>query len=49
MVGATGSLLAVSLGLTIVAGALFGYTERAAQDLLDPGLYLSSVLPVGSR
>ena len=29
--------------------ALFGYTDRAAQDLLKPELYLSSVLPEGLR
>jgi multicomponent Na+:H+ antiporter subunit D len=49
MVGATGSLVAFSLSLTLVAGALFDYTERAAHDLLDPGLYVSAVLPEGSR
>ena len=49
MVGATGSLVAFSLGLTVVAGPLFGYTGRAAQDLLDRDHYISSVLPGGSR
>ena len=39
---------AFSLGLTVVAGPLFGYTERAAQDLLDATHYISSVLPGGS-
>jgi multicomponent Na+:H+ antiporter subunit D len=49
MVGATASLVAISLALTIGGGALFGYTKSAAEDLLDPGLYISSVLPEGVR
>jgi multicomponent Na+:H+ antiporter subunit D len=49
MVGATGALVAVSLALTVVAGPVFGYTERAAHDILDPGIYISSVLAGGSR
>ena len=36
---------ALSLGLTVVAGPLFGYTGRAAQDLLHRDLYISAVLP----
>jgi multicomponent Na+:H+ antiporter subunit D len=49
MVGATAALVAFSLALTVVAGTVFGYTGRAAQDILDPGLYISSVLPGGSE
>jgi multicomponent Na+:H+ antiporter subunit D len=49
MVVATGSLVALSLGLTVVAGPMFGYTGRAAQDLLHRDYYISSVLPGGSR
>jgi multicomponent Na+:H+ antiporter subunit D len=49
MVGATAGLVAFSLSLTVVAGALFGYTGRAAHDILDRGLYVSSVLSQGSR
>ena len=45
MVVATGSLVVLSLGLTIVAGALFGYTDRAARDVLDRARYVTSVLP----
>jgi multicomponent Na+:H+ antiporter subunit D len=48
MVGATAGLVAVSLALTIVAGPLFGYTERAAEDIGDRQRYISSVLPEGS-
>jgi multicomponent Na+:H+ antiporter subunit D len=49
MVGATTGLIAFSLGLTVVAGPLFGYTDRTARDLLDPGVYISSVLTKGAR
>jgi len=49
MVGATAGLAVFSLGLTVVAGALFGYTGRAADDLLDPGRYVSSVLTQEAR
>jgi multicomponent Na+:H+ antiporter subunit D len=49
MVGATAGLVAFSLGLTIVAGSLFGFTDRAADDVLDGDLYITSVLPGGSR
>jgi multicomponent Na+:H+ antiporter subunit D len=49
MVGATAGLVAFSLSITVVAGALFGYTGRAAHDILDRGLYVSSVLSQGSR
>jgi multicomponent Na+:H+ antiporter subunit D len=49
MVGATTGLVACSLVLTLVAGPLFGYTRRAAEEILDPRLYISSVLSQGSR
>jgi multicomponent Na+:H+ antiporter subunit D len=49
MVGATAGLVAFSLGLTVVAGPLFGYTDRAARDILRPDVYISSVLTQGSR
>ena len=49
MVGATAGLVAFSLGLTVVAGPAFGYTERTAQDLLDRQVYRSAVLSEGSR
>jgi multicomponent Na+:H+ antiporter subunit D len=48
MVGATASLVAVTLGFTVAAGPVFDYTARAAHDLLDTRLYISSVLPHGS-
>jgi multicomponent Na+:H+ antiporter subunit D len=49
MVGAAAGLIVFSLGLTVVAGPLFGYTQRAAQDMVDREAYISSVLPGGVR
>lgn len=49
MVGATSGLIGVSLMLTIAAGPLFGYAQRAAVDLHHSGDYVSAVLPGGSR
>ncbi|HEX6148478.1 Na+/H+ antiporter subunit D [Nocardioides sp.] len=49
MVGATGGLVAVSLSLTVVAGPLFGFTQQAADDLLDRDVYIDAVLPEDSR
>ena len=48
MVGATGALVACSLAFTFVAGPLFRYTDRAARDITDPEVYISSVLPGGT-
>ena len=44
MVGATAGLMTLGLALSVVAGGLFGYTEHAAQDLLDPQIYIRAVL-----
>ncbi len=49
MVGATAALVVVGLGITAVAGPLYGYTERAAQTLRDSGQYVSAVLPDRGR
>ncbi|HEU4568319.1 MAG TPA: Na+/H+ antiporter subunit D [Marmoricola sp.] len=49
MVGATAGLVVVSLALTVLAGPLFGYAHRAADDLLDHRHYVTAVLPGGSR
>ena len=49
MVGATAVLVALSLALAVVAGPLFAYTERAAQDILDRDVYIAAVLPGGVR
>ena len=49
MVAATSGLIVFSLSLTLVAGPLFGLTDRAASDLLDRDPYINSVLPEGQR
>jgi len=49
MVGATAGLVGCSLALTLVAGPLFGFTGRAAYDILHREIYISSVLTQGSR
>lgn len=43
MAAATGAMVVVTVGLTFVAGPLYGYTERAAVDLLDRAPYVESV------
>ena len=48
MLGATAGLVAVSLAITVVAGPLLGYTERAAANIGDRQVYISSVLTEGS-
>ncbi|MCU1696475.1 MAG: Na+/H+ antiporter subunit [Mycobacterium sp.] len=40
----TGALIAVGLTLTVLAGPIFAYTERAADEVLDRGHYISAVL-----
>ena len=49
MLGATISLVGLSLVLAVVAGPLFGYTERAASDLLRRTPYVDAVLPEEMR
>ena len=44
MVVPTVALLGVGLALTIFAGPIFGYAERAAHQVLDRGEYISTVL-----
>ena len=48
MAAVAGVLVAVSLSLTILAGPLFAYTDRAARDTRDGG-YVTAVLPEGVR
>jgi multicomponent Na+:H+ antiporter subunit D len=43
MVGATAVMVAVTVSLTGVAGWLYGYTDRAAADLLDRTSYVEAV------
>jgi multicomponent Na+:H+ antiporter subunit D len=40
----TGVLIAVGLTLTVFAGPIFSYSERAAAEVLDRGQYISAVL-----
>jgi multicomponent Na+:H+ antiporter subunit D len=40
----TGALIAVGLALTVFAGPIFAFTERAAAEVLDRGQYVSAVL-----
>ncbi|MBX9246527.1 Na+/H+ antiporter subunit D [Actinotalea ferrariae] len=49
MVGPAGALVVLGVGLTVVAGPLFAYTERAAATLRDPVQYVTAVLPDGAR
>ncbi|WP_156744430.1 Na+/H+ antiporter subunit D [Mycobacterium sp. E740] len=47
MVVPTGALIAVGLALTVFAGPIFGYCERAAGQVLNRGQYITAV--VGER
>jgi len=49
MVGSAAALVAFGIGLTVVAGPLYSYTERAAHDLHDRAGYIGAVLPAGGR
>lgn len=40
----TGVLIAAGLALTVAAGPIFGYAERAATEVLDRGEYIAAVL-----
>ena len=40
----TGALIAVGLMLTVMAGPIFAYSSRAADEVLDRGQYISAVL-----
>jgi len=48
MVGPATALVAFGLALTLVAGPLYSYTERAATTLLDGHTYVDAVFPDGS-
>jgi multicomponent Na+:H+ antiporter subunit D len=49
MLGATAAMTLVGLLITVVAGPLFAYTQRAATDLMSRDPYVTSVLPVEVR
>jgi multicomponent Na+:H+ antiporter subunit D len=40
----TAALILVGLALTVAAGPIMGYSERAAAEVLDRGQYISAVL-----
>ncbi len=40
----TGALIAVGLMLTVLAGPIFAYSDRAADEVLDRGQYITAVL-----
>lgn len=44
MLAPTGGLIVVGLALTVAAGPIFSYSERAAGEVLDRGQYISAVL-----
>ena len=44
MLAPTGALIAVGLTLTVLAGPIVAYTDRAAGEVLDRGNYISAVL-----
>lgn len=48
MAAVAGVLVAVSLSITVLAGPLFAFTDRAARDTRDGG-YVTAVLPEGVR
>jgi multicomponent Na+:H+ antiporter subunit D len=43
MVAATAAMVVVTVGLTAIAGPLYGVAERAAEDLLDRTPYTEAV------
>ena len=49
MVATTIVLVLVGVGLTVVAGPLYGYAQRSADDLVGGAAYVRAVLPGGIR
>jgi len=47
MVAPTGALIAVGLALTVLAGPIFAYSERAGAEVLDRHQYVTAVLGGG--
>lgn len=45
MVGPASALVLVTVSLTLLAGPLFGYTDRAGADLVEHTPYVEAVLP----
>jgi multicomponent Na+:H+ antiporter subunit D len=44
MLAPTGALIVVGLALTVLAGPIFSYSGRAADEVIDRGQYISAVL-----
>jgi multicomponent Na+:H+ antiporter subunit D len=44
MLAPTGALIAVGLMLTVMAGPIFAYSDRAANEVLDRSQYITAVL-----
>ena len=42
-------MVLVGVGITFVAGPLYGYADRAAADMLSGLPYVQAVLPAGVR
>ncbi|MDN5805146.1 MAG: Na+/H+ antiporter subunit D, partial [Microlunatus sp.] len=49
MVVSSAFLVLVGVGITFVAGPLYGYAERSAADMLSGVPYVQAVLPTGVR
>jgi multicomponent Na+:H+ antiporter subunit D len=49
MVLTAGILVALGVGITFVAGPLYGYAQRSATDIVDGRSYVQAVLPEGTR
>ncbi|NNG36967.1 Na+/H+ antiporter subunit D [Nakamurella aerolata] len=48
MAATAGVLVVLGIGLTVIAGPLYGYCERAAAELSSPGNYVGAVLGDGA-
>jgi multicomponent Na+:H+ antiporter subunit D len=48
MIGPTAALVAVSVSLTVAAGPLYDYAERAAATVMDGRTYIEAVFPDGA-
>lgn len=48
MVGTTAVMVGVSLSLTVLAGPLYSFAQRAGDNISDPQVYIQAVLGTGS-
>ncbi|KGJ72619.1 monovalent cation/H+ antiporter subunit D [Cryobacterium roopkundense] len=48
MVGTTTAMLLLTLSLTVFAGPIFAFTERAAANIVEPSTYIDAVFPNGT-